>query len=277
MTAYRQQIVDQTLPQLGVALSPAAMSEVFAGALFPSEQLQSRYQVLNCEIMQARYKPGKNCLLSYRLTIRDEQTARRREQILCARFYEPGGSSSRFLKAQSRSLAATQFGPPVFHLPNLEMVGWVFPNDRKLVGLASLTNAECLMREVLPPVIAEAFGDGWRTDALTEEIAHYVAEHTCTARVTVQLRSAATGRARTAVLYGKTYYNEDGAETFARMRELATSEACRQGRLALARPLAYKPESKTLWQMGLPGAPLYEQAPGGPLFIETLKRAGGAL
>jgi len=277
MTAYRQQIVDQTLPQLGVALSPAAMREVFASALFPSEQQQSRYQVLDCEIMQARYKPGKNCLLSYRLTILDEQTARRREQILCARFYEHGGSSSRFLKAQSQSLAPTQFGPPVFHLANLEMVGWVFPNDRKLVGLPRLTNAECLRREVLPPVIAEAFGDGWRTDALTEEIAHYVAEHTCTARVTVQLRSAATGRARTAVLYGKTYYNEDGAETFARMRELAPSEACRQGGLVLAQPIIYQPESKTLWQMGLPGAPLCEQAPGDPPFIETLKRAAGAL
>lgn len=157
------------------------------------------------------------------------------------------------------------------------MVGWVFPNDRKLVGLARLMNAECLMREVLPPIIAEAFGDGWRPDVLTEEIVHYVAEHTCTARVTVQLRSAATGRARTAVLYGKTYYNEDGAETFARMRELAASDACRQGRLALAQPLAYEPESKTLWQMGLPGAPLSEQAPGGTPFIETLRRAAGAL
>ncbi|MGE0885454.1 MAG: phosphotransferase family protein [Blastocatellales bacterium] len=277
MTTNRQQIVDRTLPQLGSALNPAAMREVFAGVLFPSKELQSRYQVQDCEILQARYKPGKNCLLSFRLSIHDEPTMQQCEQILCARFYEPGGSLARFLKAQAQPLAATQFGPPMFHLPNLEMIGWVFPNDRKLMGLPRLTNAECLTREILPPVIAEAFGNGWKLGALREEIVHYVAEHTCTVRVTVDLQNATTGQARTAALYGKTYYNEDGAETFTRMRELMKSEACRQGRLVLAQPLAYQPEIRTLWQKGLPGAPLYEQATDSHLFIKMLKHSAVAL
>lgn len=251
------------------------MRGILAEELFASEDLKLRYQVHDCEIIQARYKPGKNCLISYRLTIRDALTNESREQIFCARVYERGGSQSRFIKAQSQPAVATRFGDAVFHIPNLEMVAWAFPNERKLAGLPAITDDDCLRDKILPPVIAAAYGEGWEIAALASKIAHYVAEHTCVVRVTLDLRHASETQAVT--LYGKTYYNDEGAETFARMRQLWESEARKNRRLALALALAYQPEIKTLWQAGLPGASLYEWESDSPQFLGWLKRAAVAL
>jgi hypothetical protein len=272
-----QIFTDHVLPQLGAALDAALMGEVFARRLFAAEGLKSRYQLRDCEIIQARYKPEKNCLISYRLTIHDALSNESSEQIFCARVYEKGGSGARFIKAQSQSLAAPRFGAAVFHVPNLEMVVWAFPNERKLAGLAAITDDDLLRGRILPPVIAAAYGDGWEIAALSSKIVHYVAEHTCIVRVTPELRHAATNETQTVTLYGKTYYNDDGAETFERMQQLWESEARKDRRLAMALPLAYQPEIKTLWQAGLRGSSLYEREGDSPQFIALLKRAASAL
>lgn len=253
------------------------MRSVFASKFFPTEAQAARYSIADCEIIQARYKPGKNCLVSYHLKIVENQTGQSFEQILCARVYEIGGSFSRFDKAQTQPQVSTQFGKAIFHLPELDMVGWVFPNDRKLAGLPDISDKVRLAQEILPPIIAAKFGEAWRIESLATDIVHYVAEHTCTIRATVRLKHSGSGEAQTTTLFGKTYYNLDGAETFARMRELSESTACLSGRLTLAQPLAYQPEIKTLWQMGLPGESLYECETGGSQFFALLKRAAVSL
>ncbi len=277
MNAFQQQFTDRALPHLGVALDVDLMRGVLAEQLFPAETLKARYQITDCEIIQARYKPGKNCLISYRLDINDRTANQRHEQILCARVYEAGGSVSRFAKAQTQPQARAQFGAPIVHLPKLDMLAWMFPNDRKLAGLPKLADADCLKQEILPPVIAANFGSDWRIASLAHQIIHYVAEHTCTVRVAVELRNAATGDAQSAVLFGKTYYNHEGAETFALMRQLSTSDACLSGHLMLAQPLAYQPEIQTLWQLGLPGASLYEHETDDKQFLSLLENAAGSL
>lgn len=274
---FQQQFTDRALPHLGVALDVDLMRGVLAEQLFPTETLKARYQIAACEIIQARYKPGKNCLISYRLDINDQAVNQRHEQILCARVYESGGSVSRFAKAQVQPQTGAQFGAPIVHLPKLDMLAWVFPNDRKLVGLPKLADADCLKLEVLPPVISANFGSEWRIESLSNQIIHYVAEHTCTVKVTVELCSAATAETKTGVLFGKTYYNQEGAETFTRMRQLSESEACLSGRLTLALPLAYQPEIQTFWQMGLPGASLYEREADGEQFFALLEGAAQSL
>ncbi|MEK7830492.1 MAG: aminoglycoside phosphotransferase family protein, partial [Acidobacteriota bacterium] len=93
----------------------------------------------------------------------------------------------------------------------------------------------------------------------------------------VELQNASTGEAQSVVLFGKTYYNNDGAETFARMRQLSESETCLSGRLTLAQPLAYQPEIQTLWQMGLPGVSLYEREADGSQFFALLESAAVSL
>ncbi|MDX2041600.1 MAG: aminoglycoside phosphotransferase family protein [Acidobacteriota bacterium] len=252
------------------------MRDVFASELFPTEKQRAHYQINGCEIIQARYKPGKNCLLSYRLKIVERETGKNFEQILCARVYESGGSQSRFDKAQAQSKTHSRSDNSIFHLPDLDMVGWVFPNDRKLTALSKLADETCLKQEILPPVIATSFGQAWQIESLTNDIIHYVAEHTCTVRACVGLKHSSGGEKQVATLFGKTYYNHDGAETFARMLELAESAACLSGRLTLAQPLAYQPEIQTLWQMGLPGDSLYEHQ-NDLRFFALLERAAISL
>lgn len=277
MTTFQQQFTDRALPHLDTALDTDLMRGVLAEQLFSTDSLKARYQLAGCEIIQARYKPGKNCLISYRLDINDHAAKQSHEQILCARVYESGGSISRFAKAQGQPQTDAQFGEPIVHLPKLDMLAWMFPNDRKLTGLPKLADADCLKLEVLPPVIAANFGSDWQIKSLAHQIIHYVAEHTCTVRVAAKLQNSATGEAQSVVLFGKTYYNHDGAETFARMRQLSESEACQSGRLTLAQPLAYQPEIQTLWQMGLPGDSLYEHESVGEQFFALLESAAESL
>ena len=232
--AIKPTIRDNQLPQLNAALDMDLMKSVFQKAVIG-------LPVDDCQIIQSRYKPERNCLISYRLRIRNA------EQILCARIFPAHESLSRFVKAQKQLLLTPKFGSALTHISDLEMVVWAFPNDRKLTGLPDLTNLDRLRTEILP----SAFGNDYEIKSLRSEIVHYVAEHTCTIKVNFELSEVKIGKTRTQILYGKTYYNDEGAVTFQAMREL-------EAQIRIAQPLAYQPEIKTLWQFGLNGKPLNE-------------------
>ncbi len=238
--AIKNTIRDHKLPQLSAALDTNLMKYIFQKVLIG-------LQIEDCQIIQSRYKPERNCLISYRLKIRNTETNEAEEQILCARIFPVSESLSRFVKAQKQFLLAPKFGSALTHISDLEMVVWAFPNDRKLTGLPDLTNLDRLSTEILP----SAFGDGYEIKSLRSEIVHYVAEHTCTIKVNLELSEVKTGKTQTQILYGKTYYNDEGAVTFRAMREL-------ENQIHIAQPLAYQPEIKTLWQFGLDGRSLNE-------------------
>ena len=241
--AIKSSIRDQKLPQLSAALDMNLMKYIFQKVLIG-------LQIEDCQIIQSRYKPERNCLISYRLKIRNAKTNEVEDQILCARIFPVNESLSRFVKAQKQFLLAPKFGSALTHISDLEMVVWAFPNDRKLTGLPDLTNLDRLSTEILP----SAFGDGYEIKSLhtlRSEIVHYVAEHTCTVKVNLELSEEKTGKTQTQILYGKTYYNDEGAVTFQAMREL-------EKQIQIAQPLAYQPEIKTLWQFGLNGKSLNE-------------------
>ena len=238
--AIKHSIRDHQLPQLSAALDTNLMKYIFHKVLIG-------LQIEDCQIIQSRYKPERNCLISYRLKIRNPATNEAEEQILCARIFPPNESLSRFVKAQKQFLLAPKFGSALTHISDLEMVVWAFPNDRKLTGLPDLTNIDRLRTEILP----SAFGNDYEIKSLRSEIVHYVAEHTCTVKVNLELSEVKTGKTQSQFLYGKTYYNDEGAATFQAMREL-------EKQIRIAQPLAYQPEIKTLWQFGLSGKLLNE-------------------
>ena len=147
---------DAALPQLATVLDIAAMRAIFQAVYFtgehsgteiqtvPLRQTDRRvFQLQACQIERVKYKPGRNCLICYRLQFYDPQTGARDEQILSARVYPLGRSASRFRKAQARLLVQPKIGPPLLHLPALGMVAWGFPNDRKLTGLGRLMDPLC--------------------------------------------------------------------------------------------------------------------------------------
>ncbi len=264
---------DAALPQLKDVLNRSKMKEVFQEALFP----EGRLQVEACSIERVKYKPGKNCLLCYQLEIRDRMTQQVARQRLSTRIFEKGGAISRFKKAQSQTMVMPSFGRPVSHISALDMVIWAFPNDRKLQGLPKITDPTHLKEKMLPDLIRAAFGPGWSVTELSNEVVHYVPEHTCTVRVSLRLQNFGSNKTKTLTLYGKTYYNEEGREAHRMMEALWASEGRRDGELKMAKPLGYDPETKTLWQFGLPGATLLDQEMTAPRFPALLEGAASTV
>lgn len=246
---------DRALPQLATILDGEAMAALFNNVLSAAQQ-QREYQVLACEIERIKYKPEQNILISYRLEIAEVASGRKVEQRFCARVYPLGRSESRFRRAQTQPLVQAQAGPPLLHLPEVGMVLWGFPNDRKLLGLPKLMDAAYLEHEVLPAVVAAHWGEEWRIHSLRNELVHYAPEYIATVRTQLQLVQPQTGEEQVVTLFGKLYEDEQGAETDRLMRALWASEARRAADLIIAQPLGYHPGLKILWQRGLHGTTL---------------------
>lgn len=271
--------VDETLPQLPVVLNPSAMQKMFEQALWSDAGRkvripngQNRFVVENCSIRRIKYKPGKNCLILYRLDLQDRETKQVTTHTVCARVYEKGGARSRYRKALSGTLAPSGQMAPVHHLEKLDMVAWIFPNERKLRSISRLLDEDFLRKDVLPELILHNFGSAWHWHLGGLELVHYVPEHTCTIRLHLDLQDKHFGYRRTATVYGKTYYNDEGRDTFVNMLALWQSAMNKQHR-CFARPLGYDAPLQTLWQLGVPGTPLHDEDWQGKAFVKNIARA----
>jgi hypothetical protein len=251
---------DHTLRHLPLALDTAAMQTVFQKSLLREPGEDRRFHIRACHIERIRYKPGRNCLICYRLQIEDLVRQVTSEQLLSARLYGVGGSHSRFARAQREALSVSPFGRPLTHIPGLDMVVWAFPNDRKLKGLSRLTDTVYLRTVLLPPLVACHVGPHWGIVTVAHDLVHYNPEHTCMLRVQLQLKHNQTGEQRSLVLYGKTYEGDEGVETYRLMRQLwqriGSCDLQPGNHLRVAQPLGYQPALKVLWQRGLPGQAL---------------------
>lgn len=265
--------LDERLPQLEAALDSEAMRSVLQRRLFD----ETRFRVESCRVLQVRYKPGRKCLVAWSLTISELLTGRAEEQIVCTHILPEGESRSHFEKAAAGPLHQGSYGRPLVHLPELNMVIRLFPNDRKLKSLARIADAEYLKTAVVPELLARSAEPELRLVRLSHEIIHYVAEHTCTVRLEAALESSAAGELQTRTWYGKTWDADEGAATWRNMRWLWESAARRDGRLLMAEPLLYQPEERTLWQAGLNGRTLADQNFRSHEFLRLLARAAEAV
>lgn len=242
-------VADAQLPQLAALLDAAQMGAHFARAL-PIPYLT------DCQIIRVKYRSHRNCCVTYRLRLLDPRTGEMCEQTVSALALRPGESRAYFNYAQQQVLVPTVLGRGVFHLPELETVGWVFPNDRKLAGLPNLTNVAQLQREILPPIVAASFGAQWQLSELKPQVVHYVAERSCTVRADLELTHGRTGETMRRTIFGKTYCPGEDARAWQAITQLWQSEACQQGRLLIPQPLLHQPTRRTCWQRGLSGATL---------------------
>ncbi len=248
-------INDTAFPYLKVMLDSDAMAKRFQDILF--EQVPTQ-RVTLCQIERIKFKPGISCLISYRLQITNEENSQAQDHLLCAKSYPPGESDAHFAKTQKQHWVPTLFAASVIHVPDLSMVVWQFPNDRKLAHLPQLIDSDFLQTQILPPMIAANWGNDWQISEFQQQLVHYAPEHTCTVRLCLRLQQANSGHEQSCVLYGKTFYNEDGAETERLMQELWQSESRQTGVLGMARPLGYQSEQRFQWQLGLPGKTLLD-------------------
>ena len=264
---------DTRLPQLPIILDEEVMREKLQNCMFASDSKRTQFVVRQCKIIQTRYKPGSSCMVSYRLHIENMSTGENREQIVCGRAFPEGRSQSKREKAEARPLVQPRFGKPLLHLPDIEMVLWSFPNDRKIRTLPAVIAEAQRAPEFSPNWLTSHRGPGWHVVGTTSNLVHYVGEHTCTVRTSIDLLDTARRTRQTMVIFGKTYYDEEGAQTDRVMRQLWNSESRKNGRLGLAQPLWYDAPHKALWQLGIQGTTLETCAIEQPESVQLLTEA----
>jgi len=264
---------DALLPQLAVIMDPESMKARLQDQLFDSPQERERFRIRQCEITRARLKPGSSCMVGYRLEIEDRTTKETGEQILCGRACTEGQSRSQWERALVRSLVQPRFGRALIYLPELEMVLWSFPNDRRMDTLPTLVDPDHFMSVILPKLLASHLGNEWKVTGATSTLVHYIGEHRCMVRIEANVDHQGDARQQSVTLFQKTYHNEKGEETSRVMHQLWQSEARRSGRLVIAKLVSYDSSLKTLWQLGFKGTSLDSWDIESPEFLPFLKEA----
>lgn len=264
MRPLRSPPADAILPHLSTVVDAAAMAPRL-GRLLPLHA-GAPVDVRACEVERIKYRPGRNCVVGYRLQVEIE--GRPSERRFNATVYAAAEAVARHDKA------CADGAPGAAHLlDDLDAVVRVFPHDRKLPHLALLADGELMVGHFLPPLVASRWGSRRPAGAATHAVIGYFPEHTCT--VVLQARLDAPAMHWRA--FGKTRYDDAGAQTHRAMSALWSSDAHRHGAVGYARPLGYDARHRLLWQEGVPAPTLHALLATGPVGPAVLRRVAHAV
>lgn len=259
MSSLREAPRDPVLPHLATALDEARMASLFQHHLHASA---ASVDVRACAIERVKYRPGRSCIVAYRLTLR-ERDGRDSEQRLYAGLYEAADAQDRYERARSAHAPSAHGLPGAQFIAPLNMLVRWFPNDRKLPALDRLIDAQAMRTAFIEPLVHARFGTHVRIAQSRQRVISYFPEHTCTVAVDCQLAhdtSAPDAAHRDGgalpeggawTVYGKTRHDDAGARTFATMKALWSSDAHTRGAIGYAKPLAYDAALQLLWQEGI--------------------------
>jgi Phosphotransferase enzyme family len=272
MTSARLIPSDPVLPQLASALDAHAMRGVFERHLLAEGK---SLEPAACDIERVKYRPGRNCLIGYKLELREPATGARSEQRLCVGIYAPAEARARYDKASAGAPATGPRFASVSLIAPLNMVVWAFPNERKLGALPAVTDSARLREELLPALVRARWGEDWKIADVFHSVVCYFPEHSCTVGATLTLAQAPGAPRRAWSVLGKTRYDDAGSETFRCMTRLWQDGD--RSDASYARPLAYQPEHRLLWQERVPGRTLDSLLDRSILDATPLARAARAL
>jgi len=245
---------DPALPQLALALHPRVMALVFGAAT-------NGLQVRTCAVDRVKYRPGRNCTVSYLLRLRDPQCGYDFDQRVAARFCSGGDSARRRLKTAGRATVASAAGPAVQHLATLDMLAHWLPNDAKLDALQVLQDDAGLRIRCLDEVVAALTGGRGRLIDQHSALVQYIPETRVCAQVKLRLQCEPGAPVTTHTLYAKADGERSGAATHATMQTLYHSPAQASGRLRTPRPVLWQKAAGLHWQLALRGLPLLDADP----------------
>jgi thiamine kinase-like enzyme len=250
-------MIDPQFPQLQAALDSPLMQGLLQNALLgPLDNHGHGLTVDACLIEEKRYKPGKSCVLSYRLQLHDVRTGTSREQLVSASLCKPEKGLEEVNRARSQPLYLTPGLQPLAYLPETEMVVWSFPNDRKLTHLPKLLDVEYLASHLPKKFEKLGVDESSEITGIRTELLHYLPERSCMIRYHLTVKHRSTGKCLAVTLYGKNYRDDSGAGVYSLMQEFAEQLP------GSAVPLGYDLELRTLWQSHVPGEPfLWETLP----------------
>jgi streptomycin 6-kinase len=255
---------DRALPHLAALFDLEGMSHSLTAHWSEGEQGAPR--IIGCEIERVKYRPGRNCVVGYRLQVKwprrpgrvgwrrtSERLAATR---ICAAMYPRVEAALRYERARAAADAAG-IVPEVALLSGPGVLLWRFPHDRKLSTLPLLADSDWLRNCALPDVVRRRWGEKWRIESARNELVSYFPHHSATLRSRLSLSYAAAAPQAWHV-YGKVRHDDAGAHVFDAMTRLMESDANRAGHVGYARPLAIHAAERVLWQEGI-DAPTLDQ------------------
>ncbi len=245
---------DRALPHLGQALNETAMAEIFGRTV-----RMHGVQLERCSVERIKYRPHRNCTLSYLLRLRDTAADRVFEQRVSARLCSGGDSARRAQRAGESLLLPSLAGPALRLLPMLDMLTWWWPNDPKLAAPRVLADARVVREQVLPELVAALSAGGGRLTDYRIDVVQYVPEHRLCARVDLLWHHG--GERVTQTVYAKSSREPDGATAHGYLHALQSCAAWQRGELRTPRALLYQPAFDLHWQEGLPGRALLDLDP----------------
>jgi Phosphotransferase enzyme family len=253
MSAVQAFPQDQALPHLAHALDEQAMLEVFTDAVRGHSA-----HIVNCLIDRVKYRPSKNCSVSYMLNMRDSATGNEFEQRVAARLCSGGESARRAVRGSNHSFQSSRAGPALRLLPDLDMLTWWWPNDAKLVAPRVLSDPRTMRELVLPELVAVlSQGRGTLVDYHLQ-VAQYIPEQRVCARVDLSWHM--DGQIVDQCVYAKSSLDPGSAAVHRVLRSLQDSAAWRAGKIHTPRALLWQSEFGLHWQQGLPGRSLHDVA-----------------
>lgn len=264
---------DDYLPHMLSLLDTELMADVLKAQLFPFQS--ETFVVVLCRLVRVKYKPHKNCLAVYDFTAKHILTEKQQNFCITCRTYESQGATRRFDKAIKKYEGNLSDFPAVFHVPELEIIGWVFPCESKILSLPFISHAHYLKHSILPELVRSAWGRDWQIVSSSSSLMHYVPEHTCTVRVELSITDGSQKIDKT--VFGKCYYNEAGENTLRVMRNLYEASLKGLTSLSFPAPLFYDAELKLLWQEGLSGQTLRDAEASAESRLALLPQAGKAI
>lgn len=236
---------DPALPHLPTALDAQAMGVRFAAQL----AVEGTAVLTACRIDRVKYRPRRNCSVSYQLTLRDGSGSEFVQGVATRWCSSAAEAEQRHDKAQHRAHRASRAGPALSHERALDMVAAWLPNDLKLDALTALLDDDTLRERALPEV-AQALQPGARVRSHRTTLVQWVPEQRACARVALQLIGP-HGVPSDSTLYVKTNAERSGAIAHGVMQALHANP-----RLLVPRSLAWQPAAGLHWQTAIEGRPL---------------------
>ncbi|MFQ5600649.1 MAG: aminoglycoside phosphotransferase family protein [Candidatus Krumholzibacteriia bacterium] len=223
--------------------------------------------IRNLSLEYSFYVPGSNFRAVYQAELVNGTA--NETQRLFGRITYAGDSAVRFAKAR-RKLAKGRFlkprlGEGAYHLPEIDMVLWTFPNDPRLKTLVGHADPGTVRRALANLEDAR----GWEPGGMRQELVRYIPGKRGVLRYEVEWRRPrrpdgspqALPASRLECIFGKVYDTPLAALRAREALEDLWAASQRQTRfLRVPKPLHYEPGLRTLWLSQVPGAHLAAEA-----------------
>lgn len=200
----------------------------------------------------------------WRLAVHDPATGQRGVQWLYGKAFTHGRGTEEYDQAVAEACARPNFGTPIEHLREPDVLVWALPNDPGLSALPAFLDSSALARH-LPPELRPDRGVRVRA----EVVRHEPEEH-CTARFET-LRDGHLLR-----FYGKCYAGERWRDAQTVLDALWQQANEDPAAFMVGRPLGCNNDLGALWQAEVSGTPL-AQSLSGRRADEMLERLAAAL